>query len=304
MDKWRPVEKKAQTPLKLTIANFNVCNHLHLNKFTKFKESEEASINRYIYSIMTLINHVNYNKISAVSLSEVTPEYYGAFLSLLDVSIQLGFVKVFYSRKSLMTVFFDQPNLIVQDVKEIDLEYDPERDRLQVFNLMLKKGNKTHRLTYINIHGYGLPEIREKYLQNTMIFIDELRLNKIIENDFLCVGDFNSEWDQVNIVLENIKNQNYLLDLSLHKDWRATSYHRYILDEKGQFTEKPKSLWYAKMDHLLFTGSFKVENLIIVPYDFTSSEHPYKIVKGFQVPSQWPSDHTLNIYNLSWSGVS
>ena len=293
-------QKDPYIRIPLSVANFNVLNHLHLNKFTLFQENINTSIQRYIYSIDILLNQVNMYQIFAVSLSEVTPEYYTAFNSLLDFAIQSQDIKVFYDGKSLMTVFFNQPLIRVVRAEQVEIERDPERDRLQIFNLQLLFQNKYYPLTYINIHGYGLPDIREKYLYNTFVLIDQLRQEGSINNDLLCTGDFNSDWDQVFKILENVKNENYLIDVSLLENFEPTSYHRYILDEQGQFNDKPVQLWYSKLDHLLFTKRFQIVNLLIFPDNFTSSEHPYQISGSIQYTGSWPSDHTLNIYNLIW----
>ena len=294
-------QKGQYIQIPLAVANFNVLNHLHLNKYTKFQENIDISIERYIYSIKIVLNYVNMFQIFAVSLSEVTLEYYTAFNSLLKSAIRKGNIKVFYDGKSLMTIFFKNPRIQVIKAEQVSMERDPQRDRLQIFNLQLLFQNKYYPLTYINIHGYGLPEIREKYLYNTFILIDELRHDQLINNDLLCTGDFNSDWDQVFKVLENVKNENYLIDVSLFENFQPTSYHRYILDEHGQFNDKPSQLWYSKLDHLLFSQRFQVVNLSIVPNNFTYYEHPYQIIDDIQYTGQWPSDHTLNIYNLFWS---
>lgn len=299
--KGEKVKQKGGSPPKISfpIANFNVCNHLHLNKFTKFTESEEATLNRYIYSIHTLLNFVNFYQIKAVSLSEVTNEYYDAFQSLLKSDIKKGDIKLTYEGKSLMTVFFG-----VDKVEQVPVAYHPERDRLQIFNLSIQSDDKNFYLTYINIHGYGLPEIREKYLNNNLLYINELRKAKLIFNEFVLCGDFNSDYDQVDKVLKQAQVDKHFAklnfyDVNLYRDFRSTSYHRYILTSEGQFEDKPKAIWYSKMDHLLYTNALEVSNLLIFPTDFTKYEHPYQMVKGVQKLGVWPSDHTLNIYQMN-----
>jgi hypothetical protein len=283
-----------------TIANFNVLNHLHLNKFTKFTESTQESIDRYNYSINILLDYVYQYQIIAVALSEVTDEYYFAFTQLMNAQIEDESVLVFYGGSSLMTVFFNHEKLNIYDIEPVDVEYNTERDRLQIFNLIVEEDTKSKEFTFISIHGYGLPEIREKYLYNTLAYIDQLRKGNLIRTDFLCCGDFNSDLDQVTFVVNKIIKEKGMNDLHVYKNFSATSYHRYILTPSGQFKEKPKALWYSKMDQLLYTDNLTVNSLEIVPHDFTHSEHPYIIVDGQQEHGPWPSDHTLNIYDLNW----
>ena len=45
-------QKNQYTKIPLSVANFNVLNHSHLNKYTLFQENIEMSIQRYIYIIL------------------------------------------------------------------------------------------------------------------------------------------------------------------------------------------------------------------------------------------------------------
>jgi hypothetical protein len=287
--------------IKFNIANFNVLNHLHLNKYTKFQESDQNSLDRYLLSIKILLEYVNKYQIVAVSLSEVTDEYYDAFVAIIDKQIALGHIFVFYERQSVMTVFFKHLNITIKKIERVITKYHPERDRIQVFNLTLKMQNqsKSKNITYINIHGYGLPDIREKYLYNTIIYLDQMRKNQLIYNDLLCCGDFNTDIDLIFQVIGKAKMNGDLNDLSVYRDFQSTSYHRYILGPNGKFTEKPKMLWYSKMDQLLYTDQFKILSFIRIPDDFTDQTRPYIMLNGKQLMSSWPSDHTLNIYSIS-----
>ena len=298
---WTVKPVQTPKPIYFKVANFNVLNHLHLNKFTKFSESVDQSIDRYLYAITLLLDYVDQYQISAVGLSEVTDEFHDAFVAYMKNEITAGNVTLFYEGQSLMTVFFDNRNLRLQKISQVDVEYHPHRDRLQIFNLSIQKSGQSKKLTFINIHGYGLPEIREKYLYNTLLYINQLRTSGVIHNQLICCGDFNSDLDQVNVVAQRMFNDTGTTDFHVYQNFFSTSYHRYILTSNGEFEEKPKALWYSKMDQLLYTDPLTVLAFERVPHDFTTSEHPYKWVNGYQEMGQWPSDHTLNIYQFVWS---
>ena len=81
-----------------------------------------------------------------------------------------------------------------------------------------------------------------------------------------------------------------------------SSYHRYIFEDDGSVTNKPRSKWYDTLDYCLIKSREKYSvNVKRVPNNFTKVQVPYEtLADGSVIPNfeEFPSDHTLNIFDL------
>jgi hypothetical protein len=272
----------------MNIGNFNVANHLHLQKYGGFIHDKENFRERYITGIRDMFEVVDRYKISIMFLSEVTSEYYEIYTSMisLDKNLQTFFDPI----SGLMTIFFcfQENHFFIEKIAQKFPFFENNVDRLQIFNVSGKdsKGD-AKEFTVCNIHGYGDPLVRGKYLRNTFSFINGLA--EISKNIIVC-GDFNSDLETM---IHNVP-----VNFKVFEDYRVTSYHRYILEKNGEFKEKSEEDWFTKMDQLVSTPQFiDFETLHIFPPDFGDDMeigYPYAQITDYS--HIWHSDHALMIY--------
>ena len=276
-------------------------DHNHLNKYSKFRETIEETYHRYDTSIKMLFDIIFSGRISVVGLSEVTNEYFVELELFIEDEVAPNVVTCI--REGGLVTLFINHDATISEIMEIDVDVKRERDRLQIFNFTVDQFGQSRNMSFINIHGYGLPKIREEYLSNTLSYINTLMVSGSIHSTFICCGDFNSDLDLTLRVAAKIEST-LGLQLNVHKNYLPTSYHRYIWSEPDVFTSKPEREWYTKMDQLLYTRDLAVYADQIEPVFFSKTSHPYVFkwdgkFGDIQVPSGWPSDHTFNIYYFS-----
>jgi hypothetical protein len=266
---------------EIRVANFNIANHNHVINFANCPADNEEYPNRYIRSIEIIIDMVNTHGISIVFLSEVTQEFFDMWNNNVGGNEVYTFIDI---KKGLMTIFFNTPTLILDSIKEFQVEKSGNRDRLQIFNVI---ANNSLFFTTINIHGFGDPNVRQRYLISDLEYITQLIKLKTINSSLLLCGDFNSSSDQIIKAISNYNTYFYI------EGDQPTSFHNKI--KVGDvFIDKPKDQWYTKMDHLIFTSNFIFENASYpYPEDFSYYQHPYDC---YTENNGWPSDHTFNMY--------
>ena len=290
----------------VNIANFNVADHNHVVNFGRCEPDGKQYIDRYTKGMIDMTSIVNHFMVNIVFLSEVTPEYknllFGAIGSLEYENDDNKYIKAFYDeKKHLATLFFRKyagNSLKINDVVE-PVIIEPikrskeEVDRLQFFNVNSTLSDNSEKLfTVINIHGYGDPVTRSKFLNNDFLFIQRLIESKTIHPDIILCGDFNSTLIDIDNAL-NDKNM-----LVSFKDDKPTSFHRLVMDVKnGQFFEKPRKDWFTKMDHIVYSQNFiGFSNLYTIPEHFGYDQNVGYPYDCYQNNDGWSSDHALCVY--------
>lgn len=289
----------------MNILTWNVANHNHLGTYSPDCMPVEKNIQnvlyRYEHSVNILLFYIRTYRVNIIFLSEVTREYYQLLSSMS--SNDPGLLKIFFDeKKGLSTLFFYHTGMFL-NIKGIDEVQQPNpktMDRFTLFNVtalvQLISNVVEIKFMVVNVHGWGDPLTREKYLVTDLKYLNTLPLDKII-----C-GDFNSTLSQI-VKASNMNNkiepappgfpshvtQKYFVFI----DYRPTSYHKYV-KEGEKFVAKTSDI-YTKTDHLLYTNSFSVQSLDVFPENFLEYEYPFNC---FKENNGWPSDHTMLIYNI------
>ena len=202
--------------------------------------------------------------------------------------------------------------------------------RAQVFKI------KHLNLILINVHAPGNPDgpTQKNYYKGLTSFIRCNCISNQISNcnintnpNIIFIGDFNlPDTDKIRD-WSNDNGQKFKLDpeFTLYEDKkkRNTSYHSGIekKDANGKEYYEPDPNLYQKVDHLMHTDNIKVTNLEVV---ITNNAIDGKIIPYIRTPALpkagsplrpliswkpnflvekdgWPSDHTLNIYDIKLS---
>ena len=276
----------------MNIGNFNIANHLHVQKYGGFVHDKENFIDRYTTGIQEMFELVDSHNISIMFLSEVTQEYYEIYIVMTGGDNK--YLKTFFDLASgLMTIFFcyQENHFFINSITKVFTYTPNDVDRLQIFNVFGKDTEENEKkFTVCNVHGYGDPRVRDEYLKNTFTLLNKLMSERIISNNIITCGDFNS--DLVKML------RNTPANFKVYEDYRPTSYHRYILERDGKFKEKPEDEWFSKMDQLANTSFINFNSLKIFPSDFGDSiqiGYPYALQSDSK--NIWHSDHALLIYS-------
>lgn len=268
----------------MNILSWNVADHNHIQKFSpNCIKYPEKFLERYQHSVNILMYYSSTQKVNIAFLSEVSQEYYEIFTEIIK-NDAIIYNHYYDNIKKLLTIFFICENLEILSITPIEIT-DRKIDRMQIFQVEVRSeiyGNI--KFDAINIHGWGDPSTRYNYLKKDLEYLSTRNSQQII-----C-GDFNSTLSQVSTSSKENKNLQYFTFI----DYRPTSYHKYILSGNN-FIEKEEI--YSKMDHLIITNIFSFSSLLIFPEDFTEYEYPYTCFP--EENNEWPSDHTLLIYQSS-----
>ena len=240
----------------------------------------------------------------------------------------LGFQK-YYNTKFNLGVTFSSGGVGTQDTKSCRtniLLCENKKNVNEKFILINVHGEGSSKVkneqlfNFINNYINGFKIDTEEIIADTDEIKNDkkeiIRLrseHKMDENKNLrtiTVGDFNYDPDSKEkqteyIDIENIFNS----DIIYNNLDKKTSYHRWVWKE-GQFTDKKGTdKQYALYDYVLLKkDSFKEVKITRIPKNFGKIEVPYKCVENeqeeivcspnFEGPSGFPSDHTMNIYEI------
>ncbi len=301
----------------LKICNFNIMSHSHSHFFfgdDSISETKQQYLNRYLTTfniIETVIN--NYFPIDILSLEEVTQESYEVLYPLISTHYHT-YVSEITSPSGLGTLLvtgFNKttiPNKTsIQDLtSDFQKFYDTGASksypcRSQIFQINLYD----QTIIYSHLHAPGIPDdrVKTRYFSKVKEFIFNLGEDKI---HILC-GDFNEERKDFLMSMFNQK-------LTILDDDRATSYHKFTKNKNGLYTEN--DVKYKRVDHLMLSSNLLLESYHTIYnsnyglinhlsgirgdgnvnpyYQYQNIWYPHVINLGYI----WPSDHTLNIYNI------
>jgi hypothetical protein len=301
----------------LKICNFNIMSHSHSHFFfgdDSISETRQQYLNRYLTTfniIETVIN--NYYPINILSLEEVTQESYEVLYPLISKYYHI-YVTEITSPSGLGTLLvtgfnkttFPEKTSILNLTSDLQIFYNvgasksyPCRSQIFQINLLGKT------IIYSHLHAPGIPDdrIKTRYFSKVKEFIFNLGKDKI---HILC-GDFNEE--RIEFLKTMFDNKLSILD-----DNRPTSYHKFTKNDNGLYTEN--DVKYKRVDHLLLNPNLLLESYhTIYNSNYGLVNHlsgvrgdgnvnPYYQYQNVWYPHVsnlgyiWPSDHTLNIYNI------
>jgi hypothetical protein len=239
--------------------------------------------------------------------TEVIPRKYGDLTKVADYTIPHGIIAEYNT--SFLSTYVNLEKYDAVENKQIDVDYKaiyPRKPcKTQVIEITDKKTGKEFIL--VNFHGLGHPDTKLRL--PLLNFVKNFVETNYPRKEVVIVGDINtnlrkSSGDAAEIEFARSVRETTLNDFEIYpkSDKVKSSYHRYILEEDGTITNKPKSKWYDTLDYCLIKSREKYSvNVKRVPNNFTKVQVPYEtLADGSIIPNfeEFPSDHTLNIFDL------
>jgi hypothetical protein len=296
------------------IISFNVgtTHFMHFNKASRVKgETLRDKKRRSNILKQTIGENILNSKADFLCIqegfTEVMPEKYGDLTKVAHYSIPHGRIADYNTSYLSTYVNLEKYNAI--ENKQIDVDYKliyPRKPcKTQVFEITEKKNGKQFIL--VNFHGLGIPDTRIRLA--LLNFVKNFVETNYPRKEVIIVGDINtnlrkirgdaSEIEFARSVKETVFNN---FEIYPKSDKVKSSYHRYIFEDDGSVTNKPKSLWYDTLDYCLIKSREKYKvNVKRVASNFTKLQVPYEtLAEGSVIPNfeAFPSDHTLNIFDL------
>ena len=239
--------------------------------------------------------------------TEVIPRKYGDLTKVSDYTIPHGIIAEYNT--SYLSTYVNLKKYDAVENKKIDADYKviyPRKPcKTQVFEITDKKTGKQFIL--VNFHGLGIPDTRIRLA--LLNFVKNFVETNYPRKEVVIVGDINtnlrkSSGDAAEIEFARSVRETVFNNFEIYpkSDKVKSSYHRYVFEDDGSVTNKPKSKWYDTLDYCLIKSREKYSvNVKRVPSNFTKVQVPYKtLADGSVIPNfeEFPSDHTLNIFDL------
>lgn len=269
---------------KMIIGNFNIMSH----KASKFAipassfihETSGETRDQWTRRYREVISQINNLPLDILCLQEVTVEFY----NMLPVSFNETYHVIFKQDIGLLTLINKSkwPDVIEYIV--------PEYKYSKIVAYW------TGEFTLVNVHLIGDPKKSDERRH----IITEMCKNLV---DPIVIGDFNESVDDMISDMSFavfLDNNGFSLETVGNQ---ATAYSLYNVNAKG-FVTGLKNRKYYTIDNILYPirkmtirsrDTFPDEGLMNKQVPYKLGVEPWTYIENY---SEWPSDHTLNMYEI------
>ena len=304
--------------MKIISFNIGTTHLMHFNKRTNYPlgEEEEDKRERVSHIKMIITDNISKEKADFLCIQEGFADALPArYANLNMVSFyQVKHGPIGGGESSFLATYVNLEKYTVEENNDFNTDYQRIYHRrgvgfpcrTQIFKLTdIKTGKKT---ILVNLHGVGAPnpDIRRIILEFLSAFLSETYPS----DDVIIVGDINTNLQRrtgeageiafASYVRDTIFNQ---FDVFPRDDRKKSSYHRFIKQDDGTFTDKLKKDRYDCLDYCLVKKHMGKEvSVKRLPSRFVGKEVPYKLNETTNIVEpnffKFPSDHTLNVYTI------